>query len=420
MDLDILAILATRERFKRYNPAVWKHRHLLSEFVQQIHKDLKAFYATTDIEEVDWEKFGSWFKLVKHPNLKEDKLIAYGKVFKQLINYQPSETYPAIVAALTEKAYAEELAVMAEEVAQGSTRYGMEDIQKKVEQWSKECVEDKDEYDKFLYQASWEEMLENSHGPGLDWKQLWMNQSLGPLRKGNFVALAKRPDTGGTSFLAGQANAFALQTDADHPVIWFNNEQTADEVYSRLIQEGCGVSAVQLNVHKDKYKKQWEEKYGALHSRIRLVDTATLTADMIEHFCARFNPCAVIIDQLWKVKGFEKDAGNSDVRTQSELANWARELAKTFCPVIGVYQLGTMAEGVDYPDMSMIYFSGTAVQGEADLIITIGRVKDYSKDNRRYIHFPKNKLQGGGDYYDASLRKTKYEIKFNGETGVFE
>ena len=54
------------------------------------------------------------------------------------------------------------------------------------------------------------------------------------------------------------------------------------------------------------------------------------------------------------------------------------------------YVRGGDAEGKPYPSMDMLYGSKTGIQGEADLIIMLGR-KDNS--STRYISLPKNKLQ---------------------------
>ena len=89
----------------------------------------------------------------------------------------------------------------------------------------------------------------------------------------------------------------------------------------------------------------------------------------------------------------------------SQPANWGREIAKAYAPVITVHQADGTAEGVQWIDMSQLYMSKTGIQGEADAIITIGRQPD--KGNARFMYIPKNKMTGNV----PSLRNGKFEIE---------
>ena len=117
------------------------------------------------------------------------------------------------------------------------------------------------------------------------------------------------------------------------------------------------------------------------------------------------------------MKGFGSD--NSDVKVQTQVANWARELCKKYAPVIGVYQADVNADGKEYFGMECIYLSKTAVQGEADLIICMGRSYAEGKQNTRFFHFPKHKLSGGGMYFQQHMKSWKHESTFNQELGTF-
>jgi RecA-family ATPase len=114
-------------------------------------------------------------------------------------------------------------------------------------------------------------------------------------------------------------------------------------------------------------------------NKIIVIDSPALTAAEVERYCEQYQPGCIIIDQLWKVKGFGGD--NSDVKVQTAIANWARELCKKYAPVIGVYQADGSAEGVNYFGMDKIYMSKTAVQGECDLIICMGRSYEQGKED---------------------------------------
>jgi replicative DNA helicase len=89
---------------------------------------------------------------------------------------------------------------------------------------------------------------------------------------------------------------------------------------------------------------------------------------------------------------------------------WAREQAKTYCPVIGVCQAGATAENKKYLSMDDIAESKTGKAGEADWILGIGKVHDDHNPNKRYLSILKNKLTGDEDTIEE-LRHGKVEVE---------
>ena len=79
-----------------------------------------------------------------------------------------------------------------------------------------------------------------------------------------------------------------------------------------------------------------------------------------------------------------------------QLYQWARELAKTYAPVIAVSQAGGTAENKLWLTMDDVDSSKTAKQGEADWILGIGKETD-NTSNMRYLNISKNKLLGDKD-----------------------
>ena len=86
--------------------------------------------------------------------------------------------------------------------------------------------------------------------------------------------------------------------------------------------------------------------------KIVVINKADLTTTEIEDYCKKYNPGVIIIDQLWKVHGYEKTSGTDTARLGA-IFRWGRELAKKFAPVITVHQLKTEANFVEYPSMDM-------------------------------------------------------------------
>ena len=414
MDFEILSILSNRDRFKQYYDSVKKNSAVLTELAQQVVYDLPDYYQVSTGDDIHWGAFGSWFKMVKHPGKKLEEMQLFDEYLKRLSEYTPdAEVQERIVHALMERHLAEELISICEDIAKGSTRWGVEDLQLKLKAFetSTQQLQNKN-----VVEYTLEDLLTGVLGGGLEWKQLWMNQSCGPLRKGDFVVLVARPDSGKTSFLSGQANHFAMQLPTEQPVLWLNNEQEGKKVRLRLLQEAVQMDNTEMKLNPEKVKSAYEMLVGDIN-KIVVIDSATLSASDVERYCEQYNPGCIIIDQLWKVKGCGGD--NSDVKVQTAIANWARELCKRYAPVIGVYQADGSAEGQQYFGMDKVYMSKTAVQGEADLIICMGRSYETGKESTRYFHFPKNKMAGGGRYFQPTMKQYKHETTFNADTGVF-
>jgi hypothetical protein len=375
--------------------------------------DITQYYATFPSAEEVGDKFTLWLFNVRRPNLSDEEK---GLVRIMLESECDEESANTLYQSLKERVVLEKTVLLAEEILAGNSRKSLSDLHS--------CLEElKDELDsgtdKNIILPDIKELLTEVLGEGLDWKQVWMNQSCGPLRKGNLVCLVARPDTGKTSFLCGQANTFAKQLPPEGKILWFNNEQAGRAVLLRIFQEA--VEMVNADMRRDgrKVEQLYMEKIGAL-DKIVVVDMPTLSKYDVELYCKKYGDSvgAIIIDQLWKVRGFGDDI--SDVKTQTRIANWARELAKTVAPVLGVYQADAQAEGQQYFGMDRIYMSKTAVQGEADLIVCMGRSFDDGKEKSRFFSFPKNKLSGGGAYFQEAMRSYKHESTFNSETGVFK
>ena len=98
---------------------------------------------------------------------------------------------------------------------------------------------------------------------------------------------------------------------------------------------------------------------------------------------------------------------------------WARELAKVYCPVIGICQAGGTAEGKKYLDMNDVDSSHTAKQGECDWIIGIGKTNREGEEFTRYLSICKNKL-GRDTFCNPDLRHAKTPVIIKADIARFE
>ena len=239
---------------------------------------------------------------------------------------------------------------------------------------------------------------------GLRWRLKVLNKMLGSLRKGDFGFVFARPETGKTTFLASEMTHFANQLDEeDGPILWFNNEEEGNKVQIRIFQAALGLSF--LDLFKDRAASS--EEYQVLtKDKIKIIDSANITKTLVESYCKKHKPSVILFDQLDKVKGFTGD--REDLRLGT-IYQWARELAKEYCPVIAVSQADGTAEGKKWLTMDNVANAKTAKQAEADWILGIGATHQEGMEYVRHLHVSKNKLIGDEDS-EPKMRHGKADV----------
>lgn len=246
-------------------------------------------------------------------------------------------------------------------------------------------------------------LSETVQKPGLRWRLNCLNKSLGSLRKGNFGFLFARPETGKTTFLASECSFMLTQLRKEQgPIVWFNNEQVGNEVMLRVYQAYFGVKLEALMANPKKFHKDFQD---VCRGMFKLVDDATVDKARVEKVCKQLKPSLVVFDQIDKVKGFAAD--REDLRLGA-IYVWARELAKQYCPVIGVCQADGSAENQRWLTMENVSNAKTSKQAEADWILGIGKIHAEGADYSRYLNISKNKLLGDTDT-NPDLRHGRFE-----------
>lgn len=247
--------------------------------------------------------------------------------------------------------------------------------------------------------------------PGLRWRLDYLNKSLGSLRKGDFGFVFARPETGKTTFLASEISKMIEQTEGD--ILWFNNEEQGNKVAIRCYQAVLGVTAEQLFGDIERNQSLFETKTG---NRLKIFDFEDSSrASRIDSILKDSNPALIIFDQIDKIKGFKHDRNDLELK---QIYQWAREIAKTYAPVIAVCQASGEAEGKLWLTMDMVDSSKTAKQGEADWILGIGKEQD-NTSRIRYLNISKNKLIGDADTL-PDLRHGSTQVLIKPEIARYE
>ena len=249
-----------------------------------------------------------------------------------------------------------------------------------------------------------ETLIEQTYNqPGLRWRLQCLNKSLGSLRKGDFGFIFARPETGKTTFLASEISHMAEQLNEDSgPIIWFNNEEEGKKVKTRVYQGSLGLTLSELSANIPNNQTKYLEK---TKNKIKIVDDAQLSKYKVESVCHKYKPSLIVFDQIDKIHGFKAD--REDLLLGS-IYQWARELGKSYCPVVAVCQSDGTGENVRYLTMSNVVNAKTSKQAEADWILGIGCIHDTGWEQIRFLNISKNKLQGDVDT-DSKLRHGKFE-----------
>lgn len=374
--------------------------------VQPIIRTIDAHYTTTDdspsltVDDLSNLYFST----------NRSKVDFYQGVFDALRSTEASDfSTRSLIDSLRRTRLLREVSIQAYEVSEGRGDY--QQLTTKLEELKKPADEEAiDELDDFIT-TDLSVLMDRTRGtPGLRWRLDSLNKRLGSLRKGNFGFVFARPETGKTTFLASEISYMLQQADA--PGLWFNNEQVGEEVVLRMYQSCLGLDQVNLQRDIEGNQKKFHD---LTKGNFLLKDSASIHWKQVEKICAKQQPSIIVFDQIDKIKGFDND--REDLRLGS-IYIWARELAKEYCPVIGVCQADGTAEGQRWLTMAHVANAKTSKQAEADWILGLGRVNDPGYDNLRFMHLSKNKLWGDDDT-DANLRHDRWETLIEPQIGRF-
>lgn len=375
-----------------------------------LYRTLNSFHETNeDKQSLHVLDLASLF-FANNPKDKE----FYQGVFDTLEKYEPNEKAVAtLISGIKRFKILRELSIKSYEVAEGKSQY--ESLQKLLDSLQQPTQESDDKQEQFVTDNLQELIDDTYKQPGFRWRLECLNKSLGSLRKGDFGFVFARPETGKTTFLASEVSFFLTSFNGPDigPVIWFNNEEQGSKVMLRVYQAYFGITLEELYSNIPKYQKLFQEQ---TKGRFKLLDLASIDRKTVEKVCKKLNPSLIIFDQIDKLKGF--DADRKDL-VLGAIYQWARELAKTYGPVIGVCQADGTGENVRYLTMGHVADAKTAKQAEADWILGIGTIHDTGWESVRFLNISKNKLMGDADS-DPKKRHGHMEVLIKPEIARYQ
>lgn len=348
--------------------------------------------------------------LANYPVLKSGDRETVHTVIESVKNIEvDSAAIIGYLEAHLTRVWSSEVGITALEVAEG--RKSLEELQAVLDK--KESIK-VDENDVEFVTTDIELLMEQEvEIPGLKWRLKCLNQSLGVLRKGNFGHIFARVETGKTAMWVSESTYMAEQVT--NPILIFFNEEGGRDVVFRMYNAVTGMTYSEISANPKRAKAIWEQKIG---DKIKFIDQpAQVERKSIEKYVEKINPDLIIIDNLDKVKGFTGD--RKDLMLH-EVYKWAREIAKTQCPLLSAGQADNTSHNSMVLDESQMADSKTAKPSELDFIIGIGRTDKIGYEDIRYISIPKNKLRGSADSIESMRHMKAKEVLLRPQLSIYE
>jgi replicative DNA helicase len=390
IDLALLRVIKYKEQFDkvyRYIP-----NSAIDKRTRAIAHDIKRYFELhPDEERIDIEAFRSLFFTLWHRNLKEDDCEYYNKILTQIERDEPEAIKKSLVNQLLELEFATRAGNIIEEYHQGEDI----DVVPQITQLCEEVRSTLERSNNFEYAELCEDlMVDDLSGSGLKWALPCLNDVMRPLRGGDAVIVAARPDAGKTTFLTHNLAVMATQTSL--PIIWLNNESKKERILKRSLQSALNATNSEL-VAKQRAGTMLDEYLSVVGSRdkFRVYDIHGWTSYQVEELLETIGDVAVVVfDMLDNVKFPTSRSSDRTDQILEHMYQWARELSvKIDAPVLATSQVSNEGSGLQFPLEHMLKDSKTGKQGACDVILMIGKSDDPMLENSRFLSVPKNKLK---------------------------
>ncbi|KGW51063.1 AAA family ATPase [Burkholderia pseudomallei] len=420
IEVTLLQLLKYRERYERLAKAV-PTAALEAKSVVILGDYGKFFEEFPEQPRIELEPFMLWFGTFAHPTLTSEQLALYRALLGRVLN---EDCDPSLEAGIMERLVAAETANRVTSLIEKYNNGDEVDL----------YVSLRDEVERFEQNTNrkvrvpWINedidsiLLDDKDDRGLHWRLDCLNTVMRPLRGGDFVVFAGRPDKGKTTGISSEVTYMSSQFDAYYGpdsgryALWMNNEGPGKRIVQRTYQSALNATMAELirmsnnGTLKDKYA----DAVGGV-DRIRIMDVHDFWNYEVEDIMRRCPPGLVVMDMVDNIK-FGGQALNGGQRTDQLLEaqyQWARLMAVKYdTPIIATSQISADGDGMQFPTLPMLKDSKTGKQGAADAIITLGASNDPFYASSRWIGMTKNKLRRQG-----APQSPQAEVMFDGERG---
>ena len=399
IDLQLLRILKHRDDFYKVRGRV--PDAALEEKTNVLLGDFDRYFKKfPDHKKVDIPTFITLFR-AWHSNLKKETLAIYDGLFARMATDVEAGNKDVILENMMEIRLTADVAGLLARFDDGSVK----DIYREMSELFDQHKTDAKITGIDFIRTDIGELLKNDEDEdGLRWRMDCLNECMRPLRWGDFLIVAGRPDKGKTTFLASEVSHFATQLLGGQTVVWLNNEGPGQRVKQRLYQAAVGLTlSKMIEAHAAGDLVPMYDKLMGMKDRMRVFDIHGMDTVSVERIIETNAAGVVVYDMIDKIRGFG-DSARTDLGLE-KMYDWARELCvKHQCVGIATSQISVEGDGLLFPTMPMLKDSKTGKQGACDVQIMIGASNEPGMQNIRGIGVVKNKLRREGKPQDPQAR----------------
>lgn len=428
LDLTVLRLLKYRSRFEKLARAIPKRA--MDQRTQIVLDDMgRWFREYPDAIALDHDSFTMSFKLW-HSEVKDEAIAVYSQLFKQITDEDvPAEIEAGLMKRLAAAAAAYDTTELVTRWEAGEEFDLVTEMQNVLVTYDQTVV--KNVKDPQVRDSIEDLLKEEENDTGLHWRLECINRHIKPLRAGDFVVVAARPDKGKTTFAASELTHMASQLDGLFPnenksILWFNNEGPGKRIVTRSVQAALNMTIEELvefsaqpseRGQKSKLRDMYQDALNGRAGALRIFDIHGYRNDEVEELIQRYNPALVLFDMIDNISfgGMGNNNGQRTDQLLEAMYQWARYMGvKHDCAVMAMSQISADGDGLQYPTLPMLKDSKTGKQGAADVIITIGTVNDPQLADMRYIGTTKNKRVRTGQRSSPMT-----SVRFDGDRGRY-
>lgn len=414
LDLVILRTLKYRTEFNKFHRVI--PEGILDAATSALLRDYgKWFKQHPEADRIDMDSFGTWLRLA-HPKVKEEKMALIQGQLRAAASDVSDDIKAGIVEQIASAHFATKAQGLLETWAEGDEVDLLRAFSEEV-QWLQAAANRTIKTS--LVEVDIEELLdEDENDEGLTWPLECLNESMRPLRGGDFGIIAARVDAGKTSFICDTVRFMAPQLPIGRPVVWLNNEGPGKRIKGRLYQSALNATFEELREMRKAgtLKSAYATAVGG-DTRVQVHDIHDWHMGDVLSLLERLSPGLVVVDMADNIR-FDGEVANGGQRTDQFLETmyqtWRNIGVRMDVPVLATSQLSADGEGLMYPLQSMLKDSKTGKQGAAEFILTIGKSNDPLLERSRFIGLNKNKLGRPG-----FPRDPRCEVEFDYDRGRF-
>lgn len=399
IDLSLLRIMKHRDDFYKVYGRVPKEaleeraRVLLGNFE-------KYFKKFPDHQVVDIPTFIPLFH-AWNSKLNKENAAAYAELIRKIKQDVPEDSKNVILEGMMEIRLSSAIAALLLQFEEGDAPNIAGQLVDLLDQHKKDA---KITGIDFIRDDIGELLKRDENQDGYKWRLDCLSRCMRPLRAGDFIIVAGRPDKGKTTFIASEISYLAPQLYGEQTVVWLNNEGPGNRIKQRIWQATVGLTLTQMiSAHAEGKLVPMFEKMMGMRDRIRVFDIHGMDVHSVERIIETNNAGIVIYDMIDKIRGFG-DAARTDLGLE-KMYDWAREICvKHECVGMATSQISVEGDDNLFPSMSMLKDSKTGKQGACDVQIMIGASNAPGMQSVRGIGVVKNKLRVDGQDQDPQAR----------------